>query len=112
MTEPAEEPWPSAKDHDTFEEYALSCSLWVERHPSAMLLKCASCENVVLFYDAMPPAKAPGHVYSDAGAREMKITHLCEWCFDLATAEPDEDGEQDYLSQEDFDKMWDEEGKS
>ena len=33
-------------------------------------------------------AFVPGHVYSDLGVREFKISGLCEWCFDKITKEP------------------------
>lgn len=34
-------------------------------------------------------ARAPGHVYSPAGVREINITMTCEWCFDMMAAEPE-----------------------
>jgi hypothetical protein len=38
-------------------------------------------------------ALGPGHIYSEAGIREFKITRICEFHFDQWTAEPDEEEE-------------------
>lgn len=35
------------------------------------------------------------NVHSDAGWREVKISGMCEDCFDAVTAEPEEEGEDD-----------------
>lgn len=44
-----------------------------------------------LVYLPYTHAIAPGHIYSDAGVREVSITGMCEFCFDEVTAEPEED---------------------
>lgn len=43
--------------------------------------KCVRC-GMGTFYITYEFATGMGHIYSEAGAREYKITGLCEWCFD------------------------------
>jgi hypothetical protein len=52
--------------------------------------QCPRCKHFPYF---APHDKAllEGHVYSDDGMAEIGITGYCEFCFDLITAEPDEE---------------------
>ena len=50
---------------------------------------CPMCKNYP-FQAPHDEALIEGHIYSDAGAREVGITGLCEFCFDKVTAEPSE----------------------
>jgi hypothetical protein len=56
-------------------------------------LHCIQCQWVIVFWP-YGRALCPGHVYSEAGRREVAITYLCEWCFDEIAVEPDEDEEE------------------
>lgn len=78
--------WPAEQDFKTFEEYALACSVWMKRHPSAYLSRCKEGEPI-LFFDDME-ARNPGHVYSDWGVTNYKETGLCEWHAEQAAPEP------------------------
>lgn len=51
---------------------------------------CPRCKHYP-FYAPHDEALLEGHVYSHAGLSERRITGYCEFCFDLVTAEPDED---------------------
>jgi hypothetical protein len=51
---------------------------------------CTFCRKVVV-YIPYTEALIPGHIYSEDGVREYRITQMCEHCFDEATKEPDED---------------------
>ena len=48
-------------------------------------------EGEPMFFVAADKAYLEGHVYSDAGLREVNITGYCEWHFDMFTADPDEE---------------------
>lgn len=52
--------------------------------------RCPRCKHTPFFvpYDY---ALLEGHVYSDAGMNERRITNYCEFCFDLVTAEPEDE---------------------
>ena len=54
---------------------------------------CVNCKHIIFFYPA-DKAYIEGHTYSRAGMSEIHITHLCEFCFDKITEEP-EDAERD-----------------
>jgi hypothetical protein len=48
------------------------------------------------FYLPYDHALIPGHVYSEMGLREMqRISGSCEWCFDKAFADPEDDDDDD-----------------
>lgn len=63
-------------------------------------MKCTSCSERI-YWSEGKRAKAKGHVYSEAGRREVKITGMCEWCFDLAT-NPDEQSMRDEEDEADW----------
>lgn len=48
-------------------------------------------EGHAVFYLPGGEALIPGHVYSEAGLREFRISGYCEWCFDRFTREVDPD---------------------
>ncbi len=50
-------------------------------------------EGEPMFFAAADRAYLPGHVYSDAGMREVKISGYCEWHFDMFTFVPDDEEE-------------------
>lgn len=49
---------------------------------------CINCGQPICLSDE--PTNKPGNIYSHAGAKEYKITGLCEYCFDNIMAEPEE----------------------
>jgi hypothetical protein len=51
---------------------------------------CPVCGNH-LFYAPHTEALIAGHVYSNEGLMEVRITGYCEFCFDRITAEPEEE---------------------
>jgi hypothetical protein len=53
---------------------------------------CPRCRHYP-FFAPHDEALIEGHVYSHDGAREVRITGYCEYCFDLVTAEPEEEEE-------------------
>lgn len=55
---------------------------------------CPRCKHYP-FFAPHDEALLEGHVYSDAGREEIKITGYCEFCFDLITMEPDEEEEEE-----------------
>lgn len=55
---------------------------------------CPKCKHIP-FYAPHDEPLIEGHVYSRDGLQEIRITGYCEFCFDLITAEPDEE-EPDY----------------
>lgn len=55
-----------------------------------LLPPCPNCQHVP-FHAPWHEAVIEGHVYSRDGLNELHITRLCEYCFDLITAEPDEE---------------------
>jgi hypothetical protein len=55
-------------------------------------LPCPMCKNY-LFFAPHDEALIEGHVYSNDGLREIRITGYCEFCFDRVTAEPEEEEE-------------------
>lgn len=44
-------------------------------------IRCIRCRQVVFYYPA-DTALIPGHCYTHAGVREVRITGYCEYCFD------------------------------
>lgn len=52
--------------------------------------QCPRCKHYP-FFVPNDEALLEGHVYSDAGMRELPITGYCEFCYDLITKEPDEE---------------------
>lgn len=60
---------------------------------------CPKCKHYPFFafYDE---ALIEGHVYSHEGMAEIRITGYCEFCFDLITAEPDEEDDTEHGYQE------------
>lgn len=81
--------FPQETDYETFEEFALACSVWIEANPDAILLRCFYGEPI-LYFDDME-ARGPGHIYSYAGQQEYGITHFCEYHFDQITREMEDD---------------------
>lgn len=55
---------------------------------------CPKCKHYP-FFAPHDEALIEGHVYSHDGLAELRITGYCEFCFDLITAEPDEEEEPD-----------------
>lgn len=53
-------------------------------------LTCFFCGHYI-FYAPYTEALIQGHVYSNAGIREVYITKICEHCFDRVMKEPDEE---------------------
>ena len=51
-------------------------------------LRCLAGEKV--FYAEHTHGLIPGHIYSELGRYEFKISQSCEYHFDMWTAEPDE----------------------
>ena len=43
--------------------------------------KCMSCGNHT-FYNEGSSSFGPGHIYSKDGVNEMRISKMCEYCFD------------------------------
>ena len=43
--------------------------------------KCMSCGNHT-FYNEGYSSFGPGHIYSKEGVNEMRISKMCEYCFD------------------------------
>jgi hypothetical protein len=56
---------------------------------------CPRCKNYP-FYAPNDEALIEGHVYSRDGLAEIRITGYCEFCFDLVTAEPEEEEEDNW----------------
>lgn len=52
--------------------------------------QCPMCKNYP-FFAPHDEALIEGHVYSDNGMTELRITGYCEFCFDRITAEPEEE---------------------
>lgn len=52
---------------------------------------CPRCKHYP-FFAQHDEALIEGHVYSRDGMAEIGITGYCEFCFDLITQEPDEEG--------------------
>jgi hypothetical protein len=71
--------------------------LWTKNYVSEHAEKTKRClEGEPVFYYGGDHARDPGHIYSEAGSREFRISGLCEFHFDLFTAEPeDEEGGQE-----------------
>ncbi len=44
-----------------------------------------------IFYVEGQAGELPGHIYSEAGMREFRISRMCEWCFDDMCIEEDDD---------------------
>lgn len=53
---------------------------------------CPRCKHYP-FFAPHDEALIEGHVYTHDGIAEIRITGYCEFCFDLITAEPDEEEE-------------------
>lgn len=62
--------------------------------------RCLSCKEEI-FYEKAQSAHREGHIYSDAGLSEFRISGFCEYCFDKVTAEPEEDEYVDHGGWED-----------
>lgn len=60
-----------------------------ERAKTAETGTCTICEQKVFFLDHDVPLVA-GHIYSEGGRAEFKISGSCEHCFDMAFAEADD----------------------
>ena len=61
--------------------------------------QCPRCKHYP-YFAPHDEALLEGHVYSDAGMEELKITGYCEFCFDLITKEPDEETRGDDWKQQ------------
>lgn len=58
---------------------------------------CIECKQCIIWLGELEgPALGKGHIYSEMGLREIRITGLCEWCFDKITEEPEEPDEDDF----------------
>lgn len=55
---------------------------------------CPRCRHHP-FFASHDEALIEGHVYSNDGIAELRITGYCEWCFDLVTAEPEDEEDND-----------------
>lgn len=53
--------------------------------------RCISGEAV--FYAPDTEARIPGHIYSEIGVQEFRISHCCEYHFDKDMQEPEEEGD-------------------
>ena len=49
---------------------------------------CIGCQQEA-YYAPDTSAEAYGHIYSDLGLKELKITGFCEYCFDKLFSEDD-----------------------
>ena len=66
-----------------------------------ILTHCMNCKFPTFHYPHTA-ALMPGHCYTEAGVREVRISGFCEWCFDRITAEViDEIVEETQASPED-----------
>lgn len=54
-----------------------------------VLTHCMNCK-FPCFYYPHTNSLMPGHCYTKLGVAEVKISGLCEWCFDQITKEPDD----------------------
>lgn len=54
--------------------------------------RCVFCGETI-YYKPADKAEGKGHVYSEAGKREVGITGICEYCFDETTTFDDEEDE-------------------
>lgn len=54
---------------------------------------CINCGHEI-FWEKSRRSTRPGHIYSEAGLREYKISGMCEYCFDKLT-EVEDDGKED-----------------
>ena len=62
---------------------------------SEMGSPCPRCKHYP-FFAPHDEALIEGHVYSNEGIAEFRISGYCEFCFDLVTQEPDEnEGEKE-----------------
>jgi Pyruvate/2-oxoacid:ferredoxin oxidoreductase delta subunit len=53
-------------------------------------MRCMNCKKAV-FYAPHPEGLIEGHVYSQNGMLEYRISRYCEFCFDKVTEEDEED---------------------
>lgn len=51
---------------------------------------CLFC-NQTVYFKLDTEARSKGHIYSEAGKREFRISGVCEACFDEVTAESNYD---------------------
>lgn len=64
---------------------------WADQGGPTIL--CINCGHEV-FWEKSRRGKRPGHIYSEAGLKEYKISGMCEYCFDkLMEVEDDEEEE-------------------
>ena len=54
-----------------------------------LIIHCVFCHEKI-FFVAGTYAVTKGHVYSEAGAKEVHISRICEYCFDETTKEDPE----------------------
>jgi hypothetical protein len=82
-------------EEDEASMMALAVDLQARTDASARSrsFRCCFC-NHAFFWLEHDHALVAGHVYSDAGREEVRITGVCEWCFDEVTKET-EDPEDD-----------------
>ena len=69
-------------------EMALTIRTYAEEERADV--RCVSCGHGVFYIEDTRP-RCEGHVYSREGEAEYFITRFCEWCFDLVTAEEEEE---------------------
>lgn len=75
---------PKQEDHpelDTVEKRAESLSKKANEHDGK---GCVFC-NQKMFWLEHDKGLREGHIYSDAGISEARISGVCEFCFDITT---------------------------
>lgn len=72
------------------ESYTLYCVL---PSPGTGFDTGVPAERHKVFYVEDEISRVPGHVYSPAGMAEYRNTNICEFCFDQACPEEDEESE-------------------
>jgi hypothetical protein len=71
------------KDHNAF----LAAQKMAEEAKTAETGRCIQGEPV--FYMEYDVPLVPGHIYSDMGRKEFRLSGLCEYHFDMFFAEED-----------------------
>jgi hypothetical protein len=82
-------PAPPFPGHPTFQEF-----LDLQAEAKAHMDECDKHKDQVCLFCGMPPFYFPadkayvkGHIYSEAGLREVQISQVCEHCFDEVATE-------------------------
>lgn len=61
--------------------FLLMVSEYAAWHPFYCTVKCLYCKRSV-YFEELPEALLPGHIYSERGIDEFRISRCCEYCFD------------------------------